>query len=184
MPTARIVLWTGPKHSGKSTAAAALVRRARRCGFAVAGVLAEAVHDGGRRIGFDVVDLRTGARAALARRGGEGPQTAGSYAFAGEGLTLGAEALRAAAGADLVIVDEFGPLELSGGGWREAVEELVVRARGVLLLVVRAELAGKVRRLWPGAEPAVVRASAEGACASVLALLRADGGETSCVGRG
>ena len=54
---ARLVIWTGPKHSGKTTAAALLAGRARGRGLDVAGVLAPSVIRGGELVGFDVVDL-------------------------------------------------------------------------------------------------------------------------------
>ena len=173
MADARLTLWTGPKHSGKTSAARDLARRARRAGFAVAGILAQAVHDQQRCVGYDLVDLRTGASTSLARRAGRGPQAVGAFTFSEAGLAAGAEALRAAAAADLAIVDEFGPLELAGGGWRQAVDALVSSAGGLILLVVREELVAQVRGLWPGVEPVVVEASASTAPETVLDLLAA-----------
>lgn len=167
-----MTLWTGPKHSGKTSAAGDLARRAGGAGSSVAGILAEAVHERGRRIGYDLVDLRTGARVPLARRGGRGPEAVGAFTFSEAGLAAGAQALRAAAGADLAIVDEFGPLELAGGGWRQGVDALIGSADGLVLLVVRERLVSKVRDLWPGVEPTVVEAAAPGAAETVLGLLR------------
>ncbi len=171
----KLVLLVGPKHSGKTTVAAALADRARQAGFAVAGLLAPSVRESGRLIGFDAVDLRTGRRTPLARRGRGGSQQVGGFAFAAEGLRLGAEALSPAAtrGADLVIVDEFGPLELQGRGWRSAVDELLSGFPGVLVLVVRAEMVAAVRSAYPAVAPAVVAADRADAIETVLAALKA-----------
>jgi len=168
-----IVLWTGPKHSGKSTAVAVLADGARRAGFTVAGLLAEGVHREGELIGFDAVDLRTGRRAALARRGGSGAVRIGQYAFDEAGLDLGAAALcpAAAGDADLVIVDEFGPLELSGAGWRQAVDALLASARGVIVLVVRDRLVEAVRQLYAAGHTTELRAADSDAVEGVIALL-------------
>ena len=168
-----IVLWTGPKHSGKSTAAAALAGRARQVGATVAGLLAESVYHEGQLAGFDAVDLGTGRRAPLARRGVVGPVQVGDFTFIERGLALGAEALSpaAAAGADLIIVDEFGPLELSGQGWRQAVDALLASASGLLLLVVRDRLVEAVAQLYAAHHPTRLNSADPDAVDTVLALL-------------
>ena len=149
-PLANVVLWIGPKHSGKSTAAARLVERATAEGFPVAGILAPAVYHGGALAGFDAVNVVTGLRRPLARRAEQTQCDVGPFAFETEGLRLGSAALApvAARSAALVIVDEFGPLELRGRGWRSAVDRLTSEFQGVLLLVVRDELARDVVRLY------------------------------------
>ena len=63
-----LVLWTGKKHSGKTTAAAKLAQNARAEGFVVAGLLAPSTHCNGRLIGYDILDLRNKNRASLAQR--------------------------------------------------------------------------------------------------------------------
>ena len=177
MSEADLILWTAPKHSGKTTAALALAEAARARGFAVVGLAAPSVWRDGRLVGFDGVDLRTARRAVLARRDADGPRV-GSFAFTAGGLALGAEALAPPAGeADLVIVDEFGPLELSGGGWRGQVEALRASTGAVLLLVVRTEILAPVRNLYPSGE--VLGATDGEAVERVLAVLaprRADRG--------
>jgi len=173
MAPPEIVLWTGPKHSGKTTAAAALADRARQRGATVAGVLAESVYRGGKLAGFDAVDLGTGHRAVLARRGREGPVRVGEFTFDPKGLALGAEALSlgAAGDADLVIVDEFGSLELSGQGWREPVDALLASARGIVLLVVRTRRLEAVRQLYAARNPRQVHAGDADAIEAVIAML-------------
>ena len=51
----KLVLWTGKKHSGKTTAAARLAQTARAEGFAVAGSLAPSTYRNGRLIGYDIL---------------------------------------------------------------------------------------------------------------------------------
>ena len=173
---AKLIIWTGPKHSGKTTAAEALAENARAGGFSVAGLTAPSVHQAGRLIGFDVVDLRTAARAPLARRGAGGPPRVGDYGFLAEGLAAGERALGAAAhSANLVIVDEFGPLELRGEGWRARADSLVARAEGLIVLVVREELVDAVRRLYEDTPSEVLSAASAGAAGAVVDILRARG---------
>ncbi|MDY6914214.1 MAG: nucleoside-triphosphatase [Planctomycetota bacterium] len=159
-PRAKLILWTGPKHSGKTTAVLKLVSKARSAGFSVAGLVAPAVYHGRRLTGFDVVDIHTKKRTTLSRLGGHGPQIIGEFALTAEGLALGRKALGPAAGtADMVIVDEFGPLELAGGGWREAVDELLRSTGGLGLLVVRDGSVDAVRRLYALFQPLIVPAA-------------------------
>ena len=145
----KLVLWTGKKHSGKTTGAARLARAAREQGFDVAGLLAQAVHCNGSLAGFDAIDLRTAERAPLARRRSDAGKTC-PFDFITEGVNLGRTALSLAAAesAELVVVDEFGPVEMNCRGWRTDVDLLVRSSKAAILLVVRDELAGQVQRLY------------------------------------
>jgi nucleoside-triphosphatase THEP1 len=171
----RMVLWAGPKHSGKTTAAEALVERARAEGFRVAGLLAPSVHEGTCLVGFDIVNVCTGLRAPLLRRGRSQDATqVGQYVLNEAGRRVGADALSPPVTdfADLVVVDEFGPLELGGAGWREAADRLARRPAGpVLVLVVREALVEQVADLYADGRPQVLPASAPSSVRRVLKLL-------------
>jgi nucleoside-triphosphatase THEP1 len=90
----------------------------------------------------------------LASRGAGTGEGAGSFRFEAKGLRHGRRALCRAVlrRPAVVVVDEIGPLELSGRGWRRAVDRLVpiyrrYRTR-LLVLVVRERLVEAVRREW------------------------------------
>lgn len=168
-----LILWAGPKHSGKTTSAAGLAQVAGERGFAVTGLLAYSVYRDGQLFGFDACDLRTGARASLAVRGTPGGQI-GPFHFLEEGVTLGRAALGRAAtdGADLVIVDEFGPLELASQGWRGAVDALIRADQAPLLLVVREELADTVQQLYADVSSSQLAATAPESVGEVIRMLR------------
>lgn len=170
-----LFLWTGPKHGGKTTAAARLARAVRQEGFRVAGLLAPSVYRDGHLAGFDALDLRSEARAPLAVRR-DGPGDVGSFHFLDEGLKLGGRALDVAAiqGADLVMVDEFGPLEFASGGWRGAVDSLVLVGRMPLLIVVRQELAGAVRDIYADVPSRLLDATGPESVNEVLHWLKED----------
>ena len=147
----KLVLWTGRKHSGKTTSTANLAQIARDEGFSVAGLLAPSIYLNGRLIGYDVLDLRNKTRASLAQCKTDGDKTE-RFTFIADGLKLGRTALSPAAteSADLIIVDEFGPLELRGDGWRRDVDSLLASCDALILLVVRQELADRVQELYAG----------------------------------
>jgi nucleoside-triphosphatase THEP1 len=149
----------GGTGSGKTTLVTAVVEHLRARGVRVAGILAPGYLAGGRRSGFDLVNLATGERAPLAREEDHvaGPHSRWSrFAFTPEGLALGHKALgEDARGADVVVVDEVGPFELSGGGWADALDALAATSSGTMLLVVREAVIDAVKAKWGSAETAV-----------------------------
>ena len=171
----KLILWTGQRHSGKTTAAGDLIENLRARGRVIAGLLAPSVYQEGLLIGFDAVDVSTGRRAPLLRRFGQADAVhVGAFAFIDEGLRLGRAALDADATreADLVVVDEFGPLELRGGGWRGQVDQLIAGAARVILLVVRAQLVPEIERLYSGVSCTAVPAADPKAPDAVTAILK------------
>ncbi len=169
----KLILWVGEKHSGKTTSAANFARTARDEGFNVAGLLAPSLYCNGRLIGFDALDLGNEKRTPLARRQ-TNPGESGRFALATDGLKFGNAALSAEAtkSADLIIVDEFGPLELNGQGWRKNVDSLLASSDAVILLVVRRELAGEVRRLYAHTPCRELAATEPGSIDDGLTVLR------------
>jgi nucleoside-triphosphatase THEP1 len=153
------VIVTGATGSGKTTLVTAVVERLRARGARVAGILAPGCLAEGRRTRFDIVDLATGERKPLAREEERvaGPHARWSrFAFSPEGLKLGHEALAEdARGADVVVIDEVGPFELSGGGWADALDALVAMPSGAMLLVVRESVVDAVKAKWGSAESVV-----------------------------
>jgi nucleoside-triphosphatase THEP1 len=154
-----LVIVTGATGSGKTTLTAAVAERLRARGARVAGILAPGFLADGRRTGFDIVNLATGERTPLAREQErvEGPHPRWSrFAFSPAGLALGHKALADdGRGADVVIVDEVGPFELSGGGWADALDVVATTFAGGMLLVVRESVVDAVKARWGSAESVV-----------------------------
>ncbi|HNT98092.1 MAG TPA: nucleoside-triphosphatase [Elusimicrobiales bacterium] len=158
---------SGPRGSGKSTLIAGMAALMREKGLRPAGILAEGLVENGVRSGFDLVDLSTGARVPLCRRGAASSVKAGEFGFFAEGLAAGEKALSAESlrGADAVFVDEVGFLELEGGGWAPALERLLKKSRVPLILSVRDELSAPVSSRWGIAPAAVLQAGTSPAAA-------------------
>lgn len=180
----KLVLWTGQKHSGKTTSAAALVNVAREERLNVAGLLAPSVYCDGELLGFDVLDLRNKTRVPLARCKPEACK-AERFEFLQNGLKLGNTALstEAAKSADLIVIDEFGPLELNGQGWRDSVDSLIASSNALILLVVRQGLAEIVRRLYADVPVCKLNAAEPKSIDKVIGMLRkfrASQRETKC----
>jgi len=165
--------WIGPKHSGKTAAAARLDRAARAYGFVVAGFLAPAVYDAAQLTGFELLDLQNGVRVPMAQRCPHEQPLATPFDLLPEGLRVGGDALDRVAQEppDLVVVDKYDPLELAYQGRRHAVDDLVATASTPLLLVVRQALAYDVRQLYEDIPPVMLPADESQSIDKVIQVL-------------
>ena len=111
MKTRGLVI-TGRPGSGKTTLFNALIGEARSRGLSIAGFSCPEVRVAGRRTGFKIRDLATGSEAWLARVDGclDGPRVGRYHVCVEEALSVGLKALDRHA--DLLGIDELGPMEL------------------------------------------------------------------------
>jgi len=169
----KLILWVGEKHSGKTTAALKLAQRCRDAGFSIAGLLAPSVYQNGKLIGFDGIDLGDNSQTRLTIRDEKNPDTP-AFTLTPEGINLARQALTrpATKNADLVIVDEFGPWELEGKGFRTYVDELLTCDGPLVLLIVRRELAGNVRQLYANLSSRALAALDPHSADTVISLLQ------------
>lgn len=143
------------KSEGKTSFLLDYAARAAARGLSVGGVASPAVFEGGQRIGYDLIDLRTGNRRTLARVVDEpGAATAvGVYQFDSTAVEEGNAAIITAVrgGLDLVAIDEVGPLEFRGGGWGRALQVCLreCTAQQELVIVVRPSLVDELPARFP-----------------------------------
>jgi nucleoside-triphosphatase len=137
---------TGAPGTGKST----LIRRVLdRLNCRAGGVLAREIRLEGKRVGFEIKDLLTEETGTLASVEGEGPML-GRYRVNLHDLErIGAKAIeRAVREADLVVIDEVGPMELFSDDFVEAVEAALGSDKPMLVVVhlkSRHHLAKRIR---------------------------------------
>jgi len=169
----RLILWTGPKHSGKTTSATCLIQMARTEGFIVAGILEPSSYDNGELLGFDVLDLHSQKRTPLARRNKD-KRTIGSFKFIADGLKFGNAILSSETikSADLVIIDEFGPLEIKGNGWRRNIDSLLSSSNAIILIIIRQELKATFRLLYADVPCRELEAIGEHSALEVISMLK------------
>lgn len=119
---------TGPPGVGKTTMIERLFSRYSYRGMKVHGIITKEVRENGQRTGFKVTDLETRESGWLARKTlSEGPRV-GSYHVERRDLErIGVTALERAVTdpADLVLVDEIGPMEMTSQRFRAAVTRLL-----------------------------------------------------------
>lgn len=145
-PRPRVFILTGAVDSGKTRLLQRLAAEARGRGIRVGGFLAHGEYEGDRKVGYRLEGLARGEGVVIARRIPDRSDRAspagilriGRFALQAEGFGRARGWLaRDAATADLIIVDELGPLELSGRGHAQAVGDLLGQFPGVIVLAIR-----------------------------------------------
>jgi len=111
----------------------------------VGGFITKEVRRDGVRVGFKLVDLSSGNEEWLARVG-EGKARVGKYAVNVEGLEEFLDSVRT--DADLVIIDEVGPMELKSRKFVRFVENLMGRERLLFTIHLKSRhrLLDRIRR--------------------------------------
>ncbi len=168
-----VFILSGVSRSGKTTICQQAAELARRRGLVVAGILTLPGAAGGGDPAIDACDLRTGARARLAHyvERSDDP-TIQHWQFCDDGLRLGSNALLRLP-ADLLIIDEIGPLELvHGRGWAMARHVLRQRAYRMALVAVRPGLHEQFLA-WVDGLPTVTLPISRDAQAAAMSAIRA-----------
>jgi len=139
---------TGPPGVGKSTLVQKCANASRH---KVGGVLARDKRVKDRRVGFELLDLGSGAMGMLADETGDGPQL-GKYRVRLDDLDrIGARAIEEALQSDLIVVDEVGPMELSSKRFVAAVEKAIASDKPMLVVLhqwSQHPLAKKIRKTF------------------------------------
>ena len=144
-----IAILSGPRGSGKTTTCQRLIDLACQRGLDCAGILSPARFEGTRKVGIDLLDVRSGQSRPLAEADSQpGELRTMAYRFDLEAIQWGVKLLEAACPCDVLIVDELGPLELERGqGWANALDVLRRGQFRLAVVVVRPTLLDTFHRL-------------------------------------
>ncbi len=131
------VIITGRPGVGKTTVFMKTIECLRRVGIRVGGIICPEVRRGGVRVGFRVVDLLSGREGWLASVYSTSPVRVGKYGVHLEEFEeIGVGAIeRAIDEADVIAVDEVGPMELKSPKFREAIEKALSSEKPSVLVV-------------------------------------------------
>jgi len=136
-----VVVLTGSRQAGKTTACQHLADLARAKGWSVAGVLSPAQFEHGKKTGIDIANLRTGDVRHLASRYRDPRPDELGYQFDEDALAWANAIVSASTPCDLLIVDELGPLEIEHNrGLTAAFDVLRSGEYRLAVVVVRPEL--------------------------------------------
>lgn len=175
----KLILLSGERATGKTSACERLVALARERGLDCAGILAlGALRADGARTEITLLDVATGERRSLTRLSeGEAFLSVGRFHLSATAMDWAVAQVCAAlqTDSDLVLVDEIGPLELRQGGGFAPVLPLLPTARArACLLVVRPSLTDELAERLSALRPMVIRldlANRDGVPGQILALL-------------
>lgn len=133
-----IFILTGPVHSGKTTLLKKVVWELKGQKYRIEGFLSEAVLKKEETVGYDLFDLKEEKSIPFIRKIGEKEwQKIGSYFFIPQGLAEAEKIILRGKEADILVVDEVGPLELSGKGFWPALKQVVFQPLTSFLFVMR-----------------------------------------------
>ena len=146
-----VVIITGDIQQGKTTFTGKIADILMEKGILSDGFLAIGIHENGKRIGFDLLNLRTSRQIELCRTTMH-PNwlKQGIFYFDPQGITIGNDILASVnpESSQLVVIDEIGPMELNNQGWGNSIEKLCRSAVPPHLWVVRRNLVDIISRKW------------------------------------
>jgi nucleoside-triphosphatase len=125
---------TGRPGVGKTSVVQRTMQALAELGYEAGGAYCPEIRVGATRVGFEVIDLKTGRKGILAHvNQPDGPRV-GRYTVNLHDLSeVGAGAIiRAMEEADYIVIDEVGPMELHSRSFREAVTHTVEGPKPVL----------------------------------------------------
>lgn len=134
MRSMKNIFLTGRPGVGKTTIVKESVDIIKEKGFIVGGMTSSEIRVRGIRVGFEITDILTGRKGILAHiEQKEGPQVSKYRVKLSDLVNVGVSAIKGAIEkADLVVIDEVGPMELYSSEFKEAVIEAIGSRKLVL----------------------------------------------------
>jgi nucleoside-triphosphatase THEP1 len=148
-PACRIVLVIGPKDSGKTSYLKTTSERAMQRGWSVGGFLSVNHTSAADKKNYFLRIIQTGQEKLLASTASIFSQAIhyGEYFFDPKIFELGNKVLKSSIHTDLIIVDEFGPLEQQQTGFYSGFNFLLRQYKGILMIALRPSLQHYLRDL-------------------------------------
>lgn len=136
------VVVVGSKNSGKTAYLEILIRNARSKGLRVAGFLSRGRWQESEKPHYFLVDLNNDQNYLLASETPDSsrPFFYGRYYFNPDIFKVGNRILKESSTADMLVLDEFGPLERTGKGFRSGFNHAMQHFQGIFVLSVRPSL--------------------------------------------
>jgi nucleoside-triphosphatase THEP1 len=147
----QVVILTGNIHEGKTTFAQKVISDLHEQKIRFAGFLSIGINANGERTGFNLLDLESSESIELCSDTEEENRfQLGKYFFNEAALARGNEILNVDNLSDkqLIVIDEIGPLELSGKGWSSSIENITRSITVPHLWIVRKSLVNNIIRKW------------------------------------
>jgi nucleoside-triphosphatase THEP1 len=146
-----VIIITGNVGQGKTTFTQSITEKLAQQGIRISGFFSVGIHEDGRRIGFDLIDIQTGQRLMISRNSfREGWKKQGHYYFNPEVFLAESELLKhqIEEGSGLFVIDEVGPLELNDSGWSPLIQQLCTSNPSPMIWIIRQTLVKRAARKW------------------------------------
>ena len=140
-----IYIIAGDQREGKTSFLKQVIENLRAKRVNVEGIIAEGIDMDGKRTGFKLINISNNKDVILCGIN-EKPEweKTGKYYFNPGGLEFGREVLNKLSADSVLVIDEIGPLEMSGGGWAESIQKILVNYDNSMIWVVRRSLTEKI----------------------------------------
>lgn len=139
----KVVIISGGVESGKTTFLRKLSEELNNSGKSVCGFISPRILDGTRTVGYSIENIASGELLPFLQETkmevNEETKSIGKYSINSETECKAKQILNDALveGADIIMVDEVGRLELRGDGWHKELKHLLQTNTGTLVLSVR-----------------------------------------------
>jgi nucleoside-triphosphatase THEP1 len=147
----QVVIITGEIHQGKTTFTQKIITNLLEQKIRIAGFLSLGINENGTRIGYSLFDIESSEQTELCSTiKDENRIKFGQFYFNNDAILKGNEILNTENLSDkqLIVIDEVGPLELSGHGWSSAIENITRSCTISQLWVVRKSIVKMITRKW------------------------------------
>jgi len=143
----KIFIITGQQGSGKTTFLSELINHLKAEGISVGGFIAHGFWKDNIRDGFELEDLQTGEKIVLSQSEPVAKwKKFRRFYFNPEGFKFGEKILspERSENMDLIAIDEIGPFELEGKGWRKAIDNLIQETNKPMIWVCRKNILSEI----------------------------------------
>lgn len=131
------ILITGPPGVGKTTLLDEIINKVKSKGYSIGGVYCPEVREGGKRTGFNIVDIASRQKGTLASvQNTTGPKV-GKYGVDLYNIQkIGVLSLKnALKTADYIFIDEIAPMELKSSSFSQAVWKVMDSQKPVIAVI-------------------------------------------------
>lgn len=136
-----VFLLIGQVHAGKTNFLKKFVLKLEKEKVPLDGFLSESIREGNEILGYNLFELKTKKRFPFIRPyGNEDWERIGPFFFIPQTLERARGIILASRAADLLIVDEVGPLEIEGKGFWPALQKVLFDYSRHFLLIARASI--------------------------------------------
>jgi nucleoside-triphosphatase THEP1 len=142
---------TGGVSEGKTSFVSEVISIIKKESFNVGGFLSVGINENDKRTGFTLHEIESGKDYELCSvKEDEKRDRTGRFYFNKETIAVGNRILSSESliDKDLIVIDEVGPLELSGKGWSNAIESICNTCSTPHLWTVRRSLTNEISGKW------------------------------------